>query len=79
MLNLLTLILTKTNMAKDIDESFKDAIGAELESKINDAFNFSHELAGTKSGDISPDQQLELDDLTEKLKNLIIRQTAQNL
>lgn len=50
-----------------------------LESKINSVFISAHEFAGTKSGDISPEQQLELDKLTEQLKELIVKQTLQNL
>ncbi len=66
-------------MAEDIKNTFKDLIGSVLESKIDDVFVFSHQLVGTKSGDISPDQQNELDFLTKKLKNLIIEQVRQNL
>lgn len=57
----------------------ENLVGIELEKKINDVFIFSHQFAGTKTGDITPHQQLNLDYLTNALKELIIKQTLQNL
>jgi hypothetical protein len=57
----------------------EDIIEDELDRAIDDVFVEAHQLAGTKSGDITPHQTWQLDGLKEKLRKLIIEQVKQNL
>jgi hypothetical protein len=50
-----------------------------VSQKIDEAFVHAHELFDTKSGDITLEQKLELEELTERLAKLIITQAKQNL
>ncbi len=60
-------------------ENLKQSVKTDLTNAIDLVFDASHKLAQTKSGDITPDQQSELNRLTEELTNLIVEQTFQNV
>ena len=62
-----------------MENKIRDFVKSILDKKINEVFIETHWFASTSSGDISPDQQLELDRLTKKLEDLIVIQTMQNL
>lgn len=66
-----------------IDIAKKVEINQNVSTRFNHyldlLFNEVHNDFCTKSGDISPDQQVELDSLTEKMINLITEQVFQNL
>jgi ornithine cyclodeaminase/alanine dehydrogenase-like protein (mu-crystallin family) len=51
----------------------------EVESKIDEIFVDAHQEANTKSGDITPDQQMKLDNIIDELSELIYEQVKQNL
>jgi 6-pyruvoyl-tetrahydropterin synthase len=50
-----------------------------LEDRINDLFVDVHGEFDTVSGDITPDQQFELNNLQEKIAKIIAKQVHQNL
>jgi hypothetical protein len=60
---------------KEIQQNAKNYLEATLEG----LFSYFHSYYKTESGDIAPDQQAELDELTEKLANLIGTQIYQNI
>ena len=62
-------------MEKDIQKHVKEP----LQITIEGLFTYFHSYYKTKSGDITPEQQFELDELTEKLANLIGTQVYQNI
>lgn len=57
---------------------FRDIVLKKLEENHEALFQEIHEIAGTKSGDIAPEQQMELHGLTNKLVNLMVEQVMQN-
>ena len=64
---------------KKLSEKQKKEIGELVEGYINDIFIDCHGIAGTKSGDVTPEQMLQLDKITEDLTSLVIKQVTQNL
>ncbi len=50
-----------------------------IDEAIDGVFNELHQKFPTKSGDISPMQLYQLDELKEQLVNLITEQVEQNL
>lgn len=62
-----------------IDEQLKIIIGLNVDSVIEGLFSEMHVFAETKSGDISPDQQSELNRIKLELSELIYQQVKQNL
>lgn len=59
-------------------EKFKEVEDG-LTENIDNVFVLAHQLFGTKSGDISPEQVLQLDSLKKQLFDLILEQVKQNL
>jgi hypothetical protein len=64
---------------KRIEYELSHLIADELEQSINATFIKAHEQAGTKHGDITPDQALRLDELRKQLTDLMVEQVVQNL
>lgn len=60
------------------DSKFKE-IDEKLSENINEVFVLSHVLFKTKSGDISPEQMIQLDSFKKQIFDLILTQTKQNL
>jgi len=60
---------------KDIQQNVKE----HLQGTIEGLFFYFHKHYKTESGDITPEQHAELEELTEKLSNLIGTQIYQNL
>lgn len=50
-----------------------------IDEAIDEVFNEIHQDFPTKSGDITPNQMEQLDELKEQLVNLITNQVEQNL
>ena len=50
-----------------------------INDEIDEIFTLSHQLYKTKSGDITPTQVEELNELKEQLVSLVLIQTMQNL
>lgn len=50
-----------------------------VEESLNEIFVQAHDIADTKSGDISPDQHFQYLDIQRKLTKLLIEQVNQNL
>lgn len=50
-----------------------------VNNDVDEIFNQVHELAQTKSGDITPDQQIQLLGINEQLVAIIFNQVKQNL
>lgn len=65
----------ETRFKKDIQKNVKE----HLQGTIEGLFFYFHRHYKTNSGDITPEQQFELEELTEKLANLIGTQIYQNL
>lgn len=62
------------------DQELKKQIHEVLDSKIDETFNIIHQVvAETKSGDITPEQDLKLKFLKSELEDLIFNQVKQNL
>jgi len=59
-------------------EQLKIDIKVDLDEAVNGVFIKAHGYAKTKTGDITPDQQLRLDELQAEIVNLIFTQTLQN-
>lgn len=57
----------------------RESIKEHLHDVIEDVFFSAHKLAGTKSGDITPDQETQVNGLEAQLAELIYQQTIQNL
>lgn len=60
---------------EDLENKVKNKVDAE----VDDMFTYSHMVAGTTSGDITPEQHGKLEALKEELTKLIVEQTMQNL
>lgn len=54
-------------------------ITVEVKEKINEVFLTAHEFLGAESGDITPCQKEELDELEHRMIRLIIEQARQNV
>jgi hypothetical protein len=61
------------------DDEIREYAKKLLNDKIEDIFIDIHQEFNTESGDISPDQQLNLDNILEDLSKLIAKQVHQNL
>lgn len=60
-------------------DNFKNHISSQVDAAVDSVFVNSHGYALTESGDITPEQQAELDTIKESLKRLIEIQVTQNL
>lgn len=64
------------------DEEFKDEVLFLTEAALDKLFVRAHKLAGTNTGDISPEMMFEFNELkklfSEKLAELVIRQVDFN-
>lgn len=56
----------------------KDGLNKLISQKINDIFYEYQKQNGIESGDISPDELLELENIQDQLSNLIIRVCENN-
>lgn len=65
-----------TNMTP---ENFKKFIEQQVDAAVELIFANAHGYAMTTSGDITPEQQLQLDNIQEELKTLVYTQVTQNL
>ena len=68
----------KNNLNED-SEKLLDEVKSKLEDKLT--YDFLREIFdnyGINSGDITPEQSLEWDELVEKLANLIVKLCKQN-
>ena len=60
-------------------EKLKELVDNLTEAAIDELFVDVHAEAKTISGDITPLQQFELDEISQKLKDLVVAQVEQNL
>lgn len=60
-------------------DNFKKFIENQVEATIDLIFANAHGYAMTESGDIYPEQVFELDELKQRLKDLVYQQTVDNL
>lgn len=60
-------------------EELRKLVEKNLDAAVDQVFVEAHKFAQTKSGDISPTQELHLATLKEAIVNLIVKQTLQNL
>jgi len=60
-------------------ENFKKFIEQQVDAAVNLIFANAHGYAMTTSGDITPEQQLQLDNIQEELATLVRNQVTQNL
>jgi len=60
-------------------ENLKTFIEQQVEDAMNLIFANAHGAAMTTSGDITPEQQLQLDSIQDQLENLVYTQVIQNL
>lgn len=60
-------------------ENLKSIINKQVDDAVNLIFANAHGVAMTTSGDITPEQQLQLDNIQEQLKTLVYNQVVQNL
>jgi len=60
-------------------EELKSFIDEQTEGTVELVFASAHGAAMTNSGDITPAQQLELEDIKDKLKRLVYEQVTQNM
>lgn len=60
-------------------ENFKKFIDAQVDAALELVFANAHGYAMTTSGDITPEQQLQLENIQEELKTLVYNQVTQNL
>ena len=65
--------------SKSIEKDIQQNVKEHLQGTIEGLFFYFHNHYKTASGDIAPEQQFELEELTEKLANLIGTQIYQNL
>ena len=66
-------------ICEECDNQLIETVKNELDSLICAIFVESHKYMETTSGDITPEQQIRLDELKEELLTLIITQTKQNV
>ncbi len=66
-------------ICEECDNQLIETIKNNLDSSIDKLFVESHQYMETSSGDITPEQQIRLDELKEELLTLIITQTKQNV
>jgi len=59
--------------------NLKEELNNLVDECFDDIFVEAHSIANTKSGDITPDQQLRLNKITEDFKKLLNEQVKQNL
>lgn len=62
-----------------MNEEVKNKIETLVDECMDYIFVQAHSIAETKSGDITPAQQLEYDSIKEKLTKLVIEQVGQNI
>jgi hypothetical protein len=60
-------------------ENLKTLIEKQVDDAMDLIFANAHGAAMTTSGDITPEQQLQLDNIQDQLKNLVYTQVMQNL
>jgi len=60
-------------------ENLKTLIEKQVDDAMDLIFANAHGAAMTTSGDITPEQQLQLDNIQDQLKNLVYTQVIQNL
>ena len=61
------------------DDQLRTLISSELTAAIDNVFIEIHKFAGTDTGDITPEQQIRLDELQEEIGDLMYKQVKQNL
>jgi len=60
-------------------ENLKSIINKQVDDAVDLIFANAHGVAMTTSGDITPEQQLQLDNIQEQLKTLVYNQVTQNI
>lgn len=60
-------------------ENLKSIISKQVDDAVHLIFANAHGVAMTTSGDITPEQQMQLDSIQEQLKTLVYNQVVQNL
>lgn len=66
-------------ICEECDNQLIETVKNGLDGSIDKLFAESHQYMATTSGDITPEQQIRLDELKEELLVLIITQTKQNV
>jgi transcription elongation factor Elf1 len=66
-------------ICEECDNQLIETVKQDLDNSIDKLFAKSHQYLATTSGDITPEQQIRLDELKEELLTLIITQTKQNV
>jgi len=60
-------------------KNLKSIIDKQVDDAVDLIFANAHGVAMTTSGDITPEQQLQLDNIQEQLKTLVYNQVTQNI